>query len=173
MNAVCIRNTCMIKLFDGPGFCSDKMNRETVSVSRSCMFNWLIYRKSKLSQPTDGLCCVASGDEGDFVLIRKDNGIEGWTKVQNLSAAVLPLDCARRSMPEALKALANWSMWKWRCLYEGFISSWVFKACLAKQCSRVRHSKVCQTRCSKFEKLAGVESCVQFGSAMPRVKKIS
>ena len=52
------------------------------------------------------------GDEGDFVLVRKENGIEGWTKVRNLSSAVLPLEAiecrdARRMVPEALKALAN------------------------------------------------------------------
>lgn len=50
----------------------------------------------------------SAGDEGDFVLVRKDNGIEGWTKVKNLSSAALPLDCVRRSIPEVLKAPANW-----------------------------------------------------------------
>lgn len=55
---------------------------------------------------------ASEGDEGDFVLVRKENGIEGWTKVRNLSSAVLPLEAiecrdARRMVPEALKALAN------------------------------------------------------------------
>ena len=50
---------------------------------------------------------ICTGDEGDFVLVRKDNGVEGWTKVRNLSSAVLPIECTRRSVPEALKALAN------------------------------------------------------------------
>lgn len=50
---------------------------------------------------------ASEGDEGDFVLVRKDNGIEGWTKVKNLSSAALPLDCVRRSIPEVLKAPAN------------------------------------------------------------------
>lgn len=55
---------------------------------------------------------ASEGDEGDFVLVRKENGIEGWTKVRNLSSAVLPeaIECRRmagRMVPEALKALAN------------------------------------------------------------------
>lgn len=50
---------------------------------------------------------ASEGDEGDFVLVRKDNGIEGWTKVRNLSSAQLPIECRARRMPEALKALAN------------------------------------------------------------------
>ena len=47
--------------------------------------------------------------EGDFVLVRKDNGVEGWTKVRNLSSALLPIECreTQRMLPEGLKQLAN------------------------------------------------------------------
>jgi hypothetical protein len=30
----------------------------------------------------------SEGDEGDFVLVRRSNGIEGWTKVKNVHAHV-------------------------------------------------------------------------------------
>lgn len=36
----------------------------------------------------------SEGDEGDFVLVRKENGVEGWAKVKNLSGAVLPIECS-------------------------------------------------------------------------------